>query len=74
MEEVVPKTPNLKDMISVDEAAKLRGCSFQDIQALIDRGKLSSQEFEGRRVLDRQEVEKLKSETDILHEEIGDNL
>jgi excisionase family DNA binding protein len=73
MGEIVPKTPDLKDMVSVDEAAKLGGCSFEDIEDLIEHGKLSSREFEGRRVLDRQEVERLKEETDLLQEDIGDN-
>jgi len=70
MEDIVPKSPDLKDMISMDEAAKLQGCSFQEIQELIKQGKLSSQEFEGQRVLDRTEVERLKRETDELQEDI----
>ena len=73
MEDIVPKTPDLKDMISMDEAAELEGYSFQDIQDLIKQGKLSSHEFEGNQVLDRQEVERLKKETDILQEDITDN-
>jgi predicted DNA-binding protein YlxM (UPF0122 family) len=73
MEDIVPKTPDLKDMISMDEAAELEGYSFQEIQDLIKQGKLSSQEFEGQQVLDRKEVERLKSETDELQEEIDDN-
>ena len=70
MEDIVPKSPDLKDMISMDEAAKLQGCSFQEIQELIKQGKLSLQEFEGQRVLDRTEVERLKRETDELQEDI----
>ena len=73
MEDIVPKTPDLKDMISMDEAAELEGYSFQEIQDLIKQGKLSSHEFEGREVLDRKEVEKRKKETDELQEEIDDN-
>jgi excisionase family DNA binding protein len=73
MEDIVPKTPDLKDMISIEEAAKLEGYSFEDIQDLIARGKLSSHEFEGSRLLDRKEVERLKKETDLLQEEISDN-
>jgi hypothetical protein len=73
MEDNVPKTPDLKDMISMDEAAKLQGCSFQEIQNLIEHGKISSQEVAGSPMLDRQEVEKLKKETDELQEEIDDN-
>lgn len=73
MEDIVPKTPDLKDMISMEEAAKLQSCSFQDIKDLIEQGRLSSQEVEGQHFLDREEVERLKKETDILQEEIGDN-
>lgn len=73
MEDIVPKAPDLKDMISMDEAAKLQGCSFQEIQDLIMQGKLSSREVEGLQLLDRDEVERLKAETDFLQESIGDN-
>ena len=73
MEDNVPKAPDLKDMISMEEASKTEGYSFQEIQDLIKQGKLSSQDFEGNPVLDRSEVEKLKKETDLLQEEIDDN-
>ena len=73
MEDVVPKTPDLKDMISMDEAATLQGCSFREIEDLIEQGKLSSCVVDGQRLLDRQEVERLKAETDVLQGGIGDD-
>ncbi len=66
MEDIVPRTPDLKDMISMDEAAKLHDCSFEEIQELIKQGRLSSQEIDGRPLLDRQEIERLKKDNDNL--------
>ena len=49
--------PDIKDMISISDAAQIRGVSHGDIQDLIKRGRLASFEIGGRRLLSRKEVE-----------------
>ncbi len=49
--------PDIKDMISMSEAAQIRAVSHSAIQDLIRRGRLSSFEVGGRRLLSRKEVE-----------------
>ncbi len=73
MEDNVPKNPDLKDMISMDEATQLEGCSFEEIADLKERGELSPPGVGGRHLMDRKEAERLKKETDMLQEEISDN-
>jgi hypothetical protein len=73
MEDIVPKNPDLKDMISMDEAAPLEGASFDEIEDLKEHGELSPPGVGERRLLDRKEAARLKKETDMLQEDIGDN-
>lgn len=49
--------PDIKDMISISEAAQIRAVSHGAIQDLIKRGRLSAFEVGGRRLLSRKEVE-----------------
>ena len=49
--------PDIKDMISISDAAQIRGVSHGAIQDLIKRGRLASFEVGGRRLLSRKEVE-----------------
>jgi excisionase family DNA binding protein len=51
------ESPDIKDMISISDAAQIRGVSHGAIQDLIKRGRLSSFEIGGRRLLSRKEVE-----------------
>ena len=60
MEDIVPETPNLKDLISMSEAAELQGCSFEEIEDLIKQGRLSSHEINGQRLFDRKEIENVQ--------------
>ena len=53
---------SFNDLISISEAARLRGVSHAAIQNLIRRGKLSSVEIGGRRFLRRTEVDAYKPE------------
>jgi excisionase family DNA binding protein len=48
---------DLTELISVPDAAKMRGVSTQAIHHLIKRGRLNAIEVAGRRVLFRKEVE-----------------
>lgn len=49
-----------KDLISLTEAAELRGVSVQAIQDLIQRGRLEAIEVAGRRLLRRGDVKGFK--------------
>ena len=53
----------IEDLITVTEAAKLRGISRQAIHALIQRGRLRSVEMFGRVLVYRSEVESFEKET-----------
>jgi len=53
----------VNDLISIAEAARLRGVSHGAIRNLIDRGRISSQEVAGRRVVRRADVESFKAES-----------
>lgn len=48
---------DISDLISISEAARLRGVSHATIQDLIGRGKLVAVEVGGRRLLSRVQVE-----------------
>lgn len=54
---------SLEDLITVTEAAKLRGVSRQAIHALIERGRLGSVNMFGRVLVYRSEVEAFEKET-----------
>lgn len=47
---------DMSDLISLTEAARLRGVSVQAIQDLISRGRLEAVEVAGRRLLRRSDV------------------
>jgi excisionase family DNA binding protein len=47
---------NISDLISISEAARLRGVAHATIQDLIGRGKLAAVDVGGRRFLSREEV------------------
>ncbi len=51
------------DLISIAEAARLRGVTHGAIRNLIDRGRLASQEVAGRRVVRRGDVLAFKPES-----------
>jgi excisionase family DNA binding protein len=50
------------ELISISQAARLRGVSPQAIDDLIRRGRLSAVEIAGRRLLLRRDVEGFKPE------------
>lgn len=52
----------MRDLISIADAARLRGVSHAAIRSLIDRGRLASQEVAGRRVVRRSDVLAFKAE------------
>jgi excisionase family DNA binding protein len=52
----------LTDLISLTQAANLRGVSMQAIQDLIRRGRLEAVEVAGRRLLRRSDVVNFKPE------------
>lgn len=54
------KNADLSELISISEAAKIRGVTHGAIQDLIKRGKLSAVEIGGRRYLNKSEVVKFK--------------
>jgi excisionase family DNA binding protein len=53
---------DIADLISISEAARLRGVSHAAIQDLLMRGKLSAVEVAGRRLLSRAEVASFQPE------------
>ena len=53
----------MDDLISISEAARIRGVSHVAIQNLIKRGRLSTVEVAGRRLLRRGDVEGFKPES-----------
>jgi excisionase family DNA binding protein len=53
----------IEDLITVTEAAELRGISRQAIHALIQRGRLRSVEMFGRVLVYRSEIESFEKET-----------
>jgi excisionase family DNA binding protein len=53
----------LSDLITVSDAAKIRGVSRQAIHALIERGRLRSVSMFGRVLLYRSEVEAFEKES-----------
>jgi predicted DNA-binding protein YlxM (UPF0122 family) len=57
------ENPDLGDLISIADAAQIREVSYQAIQDLIKREKLSVTEIAGRKLLSRREVENYKSES-----------
>ncbi len=52
----------MNELISIAEAARLRGVTHGAIRNLIDRGRLQSQEIAGRRVVRRGDVEAFNPE------------
>jgi excisionase family DNA binding protein len=54
--------PELNDLMTVSEAAKVRGVTRQAIHALIERGRLRSVNMFGRVLLYRSEVEAFEKE------------
>jgi excisionase family DNA binding protein len=52
----------MQDLITVPEAAKLRGVSREAVHALIRRGRLRSKELFGRVLVYRSEVESFEKE------------
>lgn len=50
------KKEDMSDLISISEAARLRGVTHGAIQDLIARGKLTATEVAGRRLLKRGDV------------------
>jgi excisionase family DNA binding protein len=50
------KGVRVEDLISLAEAARLRGVSRQAIDDLVKRGKLATVEIAGRRLVSRQDV------------------
>jgi excisionase family DNA binding protein len=50
------ESPDMDELISIAEAARLRGVSHTAIRDLIDRGRLTAQVIAGRRVLRRGDV------------------
>lgn len=56
------KREELLDLITVTEAAKLRGVTQQAISDLIKRGRIHPVEIAGKRLLRRSEVTKFKPE------------
>ena len=53
--------PDLEDLISQAEAARIRGCSHEAIRDLIRRGKLKSLKIGDRVFVSRREVENFKT-------------
>jgi excisionase family DNA binding protein len=51
------EAPNVEDLISLTEAARLRGVTLSAIQDLIRRGRLSTFSVAGRRLVSRSDVE-----------------
>lgn len=51
------KKGSTDDLISIADAARLRGVTHGAIRDLIDRGRLSAIEIAGRRLVSRAEVE-----------------
>lgn len=56
------KNDVLSDLISLTQAAELRGVTMQSIQDLIKRGRLEAVEVAGRRLLRRSDVINFKPE------------
>lgn len=54
---------DLSELVSISEAARLRGVSPQAIDRLLMRGRLTAVEIGGRRFLRRPEVVNFKPET-----------
>ncbi len=50
------KDSEMDDLISIAEAARIRGVTHGAIRNLIDRGRLPAQEVAGRRVVSRADV------------------
>jgi excisionase family DNA binding protein len=55
--EGVPRKSQLSDLMSIADAARLRGVTHGAIRDLIGRGRLSTLEIGGRRFVSRSEVE-----------------
>jgi excisionase family DNA binding protein len=53
---------SVDDLISIADAARLRGVTHGAIRDLIDRGRLNSVEVGGRRFVSRSEVETFEPE------------
>jgi excisionase family DNA binding protein len=56
------RTEDVAELISISQAARLRGVSPQAIDDLIRRGRLSAIEVAGRRLLRRKDVERFRPE------------
>ena len=56
------KESSMDDLISISEAARIRGVTHGAIQVLISRNRLSVVEVAGRRLLKRGDVESFKPE------------
>ena len=62
MQRLQDKTEDIGELISISQAAKMRGVSPQAIDDLIRRGRLAVIEVAGRRLLRRPDVEGFKPE------------
>lgn len=51
------KKTSVEDLISIADAARIRGVTHGAIRDLIDRGKLNAVEVAGRRLVSRVEIE-----------------
>jgi excisionase family DNA binding protein len=56
------KSPDMADLITITEAATLRGVSRAAIHELVQRGRLRSERMFGRVLLYRSEVESFEKE------------
>jgi excisionase family DNA binding protein len=56
------KKISVEDLISLAEAARLRGVSRQAIDDLVKRGKIQTVEIAGRRLVNKQDVEGYEQE------------
>ena len=56
------KKQSLEDLVSISDAARLRGVTPQSIDELITRGRLPAVEIAGRRLLNRSDVLNFKKD------------
>jgi len=66
------KADSMQDLVSISEAARLRGVSPQAIDDLLARGRLASVEVAGRRLLLRSDVMNFKPSTGGRGRRAGD--
>jgi hypothetical protein len=68
------REPDLKDLISTDEAARLQDRSFEEIMDLKERGEIPSEASGARHLPDREDPEDIQteSESSLLKADYGD--